>query len=178
MEPAVRVTRPQPGIASTPSLASRSALARKSQLPLRKRSESASIPASGDEGLNPRSGVELVGSNSRPTSQPSNQSPPRAGNGNFPRRDRPAKAGSSPSRDTLRDAPEARKPRFPRAKCEITCEGPNPKTGWWCGQSGAPNRGVFGRIRTGIWAVLQALVREFPNGVNRESLPPEQGNWG
>jgi hypothetical protein len=121
------------------------ALARKSQLPLRKRSESASIPASGDEGLNPRSGVELVGSNSGPTSQPSNQSPPCAGNGNFPRRDRPAKAGSSPSRDTLRDAPEARKPRFPRAKCEITCEGPNPKTGWWRHQGSnlGPNHAVI-----------------------------------
>ena len=37
-----------------------------------------------------------------------------AGNGNFLRGDRPAKAGPSASRDGLRDAPEARKPRFPR----------------------------------------------------------------
>jgi hypothetical protein len=55
-----------------------------------------------------------------------------AGNGNFLRRDRPAKGGSSPSRDRFRDA---RKPRFPRTNCEIACEGLNPKTGWWCAQS-------------------------------------------
>jgi hypothetical protein len=57
-----------------------------------------------------------------------------AGNGNFLRGDRPAKAGPSASRDGLRDAPEARKPRFPRTNCEITCEGPNPETGWWAHQ--------------------------------------------
>jgi hypothetical protein len=39
-----------------------------------------------------------------------------AGNGNFLRGDRPAKAGPSASRDGLRDAPEARKPRFPAHK--------------------------------------------------------------
>ena len=58
----------------------------------------------------------------------------RAGNGNFLRRDRLAKAGSSPSRDRFRDAPEARKPRFPRTNCEIACEALNPKTGWWAHQ--------------------------------------------
>jgi hypothetical protein len=57
-----------------------------------------------------------------------------AGNGNFLRGDRPAKAGPSASGDGLRDAPEARKPRFPRINCEITCEGPNPETGWWAHQ--------------------------------------------
>jgi hypothetical protein len=57
-----------------------------------------------------------------------------AGNGNFLRRDRPAKAGPAASRDQFRDAPEARKPRFPRTNYEITCEGPNPKTGWWAHQ--------------------------------------------
>jgi hypothetical protein len=61
--------------------------------------------------------------------QSSNRSLPCAGNGNFPRRDRPAKAGSSPSRDGFRDAPEAGKPRFSRTNCQITCEGPNPKGG-------------------------------------------------
>jgi hypothetical protein len=35
------------------------------------------------------------------------------GNGNFLRRDRPAKAGSSPGRDKFRDAREARKPPIP-----------------------------------------------------------------
>jgi len=57
-----------------------------------------------------------------------------AGNGNFLRGDRPAKAGPSAGRDGLRDAPEARKPRSPRINCEITCEGPNPETGWWAHQ--------------------------------------------
>src|SRR3977135_4509471 len=53
--------------------------------------------------------VELVGLKG-PTTQSSNRSPPCAGNGNFLRRDRPAKAGSSSSRDRFRDTPEARKP--------------------------------------------------------------------
>jgi hypothetical protein len=35
--------------------------------------------------------------------------------------------------------------------------------------------GVFGRIRTEIETVVQALVREFPKNVNREFLPIEQG---
>jgi hypothetical protein len=38
----------------------------------------------------------------------------RAGNGNFQRRDRPAEVGSTPSRDGFGDAPETRKPPFPR----------------------------------------------------------------
>jgi hypothetical protein len=54
-----------------------------------------------------------------------------AGNGKFPSGDRPAKAGPAASGDEFRDAPKARKPRFLRSKCEIACEGPNPKTGWW-----------------------------------------------
>src|ERR1700682_3920972 len=79
--------------------------------------------------------IRMLGSNWGPTTQSSNRSPPCAGNGNFLRRDRPAKAGSSPSRDRFRDTPEARKPRFPRTNCEIACEGLNPETGWWCAQS-------------------------------------------
>jgi len=47
-----------------------------------------------------------------------------AGNGLFLRGDRPAKAGPTASRDQIRDAPEARKPRFPRTNCGSTCEGP------------------------------------------------------
>jgi hypothetical protein len=62
-----------------------------------------------------------------------------AGNGNFLSRDRPAKAGPAASGDEFRDPPEARKPRFPRTNCEIACEGPNPKTGWWDHQG--PNPG-------------------------------------
>jgi hypothetical protein len=72
-----------------------------------------------------------------PPARHRNRSPPCAGNGVLLRRDRPAKAGSSPSRDKSRDAPEVRKLRHPRTNCEIACEGPNPKTGWWCAQSGA-----------------------------------------
>jgi hypothetical protein len=63
-----------------------------------------------------------------------NRSPPCAGNGVLLRRDRPAKAGSSPNRDRFRDAPKVRKLRHPRTNCEIACEGPNPKTGWWAHQ--------------------------------------------
>jgi hypothetical protein len=59
----------------------------------------------------------------------------RAGNGNFQCRDRPAKAGSSPSRDGVGDAQGARKPPFPRYKCEKACESLSPTTGWWCAQS-------------------------------------------
>jgi hypothetical protein len=49
----------------------------------------------------------------------------------FPPQRHASKASSSPSRDKSSDAPEATKSRFPRTNCEIACEGPNPKTGWW-----------------------------------------------
>jgi hypothetical protein len=78
--------------------------------------------------------VELAGLKLGSTTQSSNRSPPCAGNGNFLRRNRPAEAGSSPSRDRFRGAPEARKPQSPRTNCEIACEGLTPKTGWWAHQ--------------------------------------------
>jgi hypothetical protein len=45
----------------------------------------------------------------------------RAGNGNFLRRDRPAKVDSSLAETDSET--RARKPRFPRMNCEIACEG-------------------------------------------------------